>query len=74
MDEDRQGLLQGVIASLAAIAAIVAPLIITPLFRTFAAPDAALYLPGAPFLVATALLLVSAAVFWPMRARSRVGA
>ncbi|WP_323769412.1 MFS transporter [Antarctobacter sp.] len=70
VDEDRQGLLQGVIASLAAIAAIAAPLIITPLFRTFAAPDAALYLPGAPFLVTTALLLVSAAVFWPMRARS----
>lgn len=71
VDEDRQGLLQGVIASLAAIAAIAAPLIITPLFRTFAAPDAALYLPGAPFLVTTALLLVSAAVFWPMRARSQ---
>lgn len=74
VDEDRQGLLQGVIASLAAIAAIAAPLIVTPLFRTFASPDAAFYLPGAPFLVTTALLLVSAAVFWPMRARSPANA
>ena len=66
VDEDRQGLLQGVISSLAAIAAIAAPLIVTPLFRSFAAPDAALYLPGAPFLVTSGLLLLSAAVFWPM--------
>ncbi|MGP6087244.1 MFS transporter [Antarctobacter jejuensis] len=69
VDEDRQGLLQGVIASLSAIAAVTAPLIVTPLFRVFAAPDAALYLPGAPFLLTALLLLISAAVFWPMRPR-----
>lgn len=67
VDEDRQGVLQGVIASLSAVAAVAAPLIVTPLFRTFAAPDAALYLPGAPFLLTALLLLLSAAVFWPLR-------
>ncbi len=72
VDEDRQGLLQGVIASLSAIAAVTAPLIVTPLFRIFAAPDAVVYLPGAPFLLTALLLLISAAVFWPMRPRPAV--
>ena len=44
-----------------------APLIVTPLFRTFAAPDAGVYLPGAPFLMTALLLLLSALVFWPLR-------
>ena len=55
--EDRQGVLQGVIASLGSIAAVVAPLIVTPLFHAFAAPDAALYLPGMPFLAAGGLMI-----------------
>ncbi|WP_420326504.1 MFS transporter [Mameliella sp.] len=67
VDEARQGVLQGVIASLSAVAAITAPLIVTPLFRTFAAPDAAVYLPGAPFLMTALLLVLSALVFWPLR-------
>jgi DHA1 family tetracycline resistance protein-like MFS transporter len=50
--------LQGVIASLGSIAAVIAPLLITPLFHAFAAPDAALYVPGMPFLAAGALLIV----------------
>ncbi|WHZ34627.1 MFS transporter [Sagittula sp. MA-2] len=65
--DDRLGLLQGVIGSLGAVAAITAPLIVTPLFRFFAAPDAPLYLPGAPFLMTAALLVISGAIFWPMR-------
>ncbi|MEZ5722888.1 MAG: MFS transporter [Paracoccaceae bacterium] len=56
--EDRQGVLQGVIASLGSIAAVIAPLIVTPLFHAFAAPDAPLYLPGMPFLAAGALLIL----------------
>ncbi|GKY86984.1 MFS transporter [Sinisalibacter aestuarii] len=55
--EDRQGLLQGVIASLGSIAAVVAPLLVTPLFHAFAAEDARLYMPGAPF-IASGLLLI----------------
>ncbi|SMX38144.1 MFS transporter [Maliponia aquimaris] len=74
VDDDRQGLLQGVIASQNAIAAVTAPLIVTPLFRVFAAPDAPVYLPGAPFLLTAVLLVVSAAVFWPLRPRGVAGA
>jgi len=57
--EDRQGLLQGVIAALGSIAAILGPLIATPLFRVFAADNAPLYLPGMPFLAAGVLLLAA---------------
>lgn len=56
--DDRQGVLQGVIASLGSIAAIVAPLLLTPMFHVFAAEDAPVYLPGAPFLASGALLAV----------------
>ena len=56
-DDDQQGMVQGVISSLAAVAAVVAPLIFTPVFGIFAAPDATLYLPGAPFLLAAAIVL-----------------
>ena len=55
--EDRQGVLQGVIASLGSIAAVIAPLLISPLFHAFATPDATFYLPGMPFLAAGALLI-----------------
>ena len=71
-DEDRQGLLQGVIASLGSIAAVVAPLLVTPLFRAFAAPDARFYLPGMPFLAGAALLIAILPAFFalnPKRAR-----
>ena len=56
--EDRQGLLQGVITSLGSVAAAVAPLIVTPLFHAFAAPDAAFYMPGMPFVAAGLLMLL----------------
>lgn len=55
--EDRQGLLQGVIASLGSIAAVIAPLAMTPLFHAFAAKDARIYLPGAPFIVSGLILV-----------------
>jgi MFS transporter, DHA1 family, tetracycline resistance protein len=56
--DDRQGLLQGVIASLGSVAAVVAPLLLTPLFHLFASEDAPIYLPGAPFLASGALLVL----------------
>ncbi len=61
--QDRQGLLQGVIAALGSISAVVAPLVVTPLFHAFAAPDAALYMPGVPFLAAGGLLLLALPAF-----------
>ncbi|SLN69789.1 MFS transporter [Roseisalinus antarcticus] len=57
VDENRQGLLQGVIASLGAISAVVAPLALTGVFEVFA-DDTGFYLPGAPFLFAAILVIV----------------
>jgi len=54
--EDRQGLVQGVIASLAAISAILAPLVLTGVFERFA-DRAGVYLPGAPFVFSAVLVL-----------------
>jgi MFS transporter, DHA1 family, tetracycline resistance protein len=54
---DAQGELQGVFSSLNAIAMITAPLIMTTTFATFTAPDAPVFAPGAPFLLAALLML-----------------
>jgi len=56
-EDDKQGMVQGVISSLAAVAAVVAPLVFTPIFGVFAAEDAPVYLPGAPFLFGAILVL-----------------
>ncbi|WP_419907375.1 TCR/Tet family MFS transporter [Hoeflea sp.] len=55
--EDQQGLVQGVIASLSSVAAVVAPLALTGVFEQFVGGEW-IYFPGAPFLVA-ALLIVA---------------
>jgi MFS transporter, DHA1 family, tetracycline resistance protein len=73
--EDRQGVLQGVIASLGSIAAVVAPLVMTPLFHAFAAPESRIYLPGAPFVASGVILLVVFPAFLALNpARHRRGA
>ncbi|MDE9449728.1 TCR/Tet family MFS transporter [Aliiroseovarius sp. Z3] len=56
--EDRQGLLQGVIASLGSIAAVIGPMIMTWIFQIFADAEGAIYLPGAPFLFSGALVVI----------------
>lgn len=57
VEENRQGMVQGVIASLASLAAVVAPLVYTPLFGAFVGTGAPVYLPGAPFLLSAAIVL-----------------
>lgn len=61
--DDSQGELQGVLASSAALATIISPLLMTTVFAVFAAEDAAIYLPGAPFLVSAMLMILCLAVF-----------
>jgi DHA1 family tetracycline resistance protein-like MFS transporter len=51
-----QGELQGAVASLASIAAIISPIFMTQLFSHFSVPEAPVQLPGAPYLVASALV------------------
>ncbi len=56
--DDQQGELQGVIASLMAVGMIMSPLVMTGTFSWFTRPGAAIYAPGAPFLLAAVLLVV----------------
>jgi MFS transporter, DHA1 family, tetracycline resistance protein len=51
-----QGELQGAVASIASIAAIISPIFMTQLFSYFSAPAAPLVLPGAPYLVSAVLV------------------
>lgn len=62
-----QGELQGVMSSLNAIAMITSPLIMTATFSHFTGPTAPVFSPGAPFLLASALMLACIAlhVFGP---------
>lgn len=58
-DDDSQGMVQGVLSSLAAIAAVLAPLVYPPIFSAFVGEAARVYLPGAPFLFAGLLVVVA---------------
>jgi len=51
-----QGELQGAVASIASIAAIISPLFMTQLFSHYSTPGASVQLPGAPYLVAGVLV------------------
>ncbi|NND23002.1 MAG: MFS transporter [Woeseia sp.] len=64
--EDQQGLVQGVIASLSSVAAVVAPLALTGVFERFVDGDGT-YFPGAPFLVAAFLVLAIAPIIRLLR-------
>ncbi len=59
--EDAQGELQGSIASTISLTSILGPPIMTGVFGAFA-DDAGLYMPGAPFVLSAALMLVAVVV------------
>jgi len=61
--DDAQGELQGVLASLHALAMIVSPLIMTGIFAAFTREGTAFYLPGAPFVLSMVLMVISLGVF-----------
>jgi DHA1 family tetracycline resistance protein-like MFS transporter len=68
---DAQGEVQGVLASLNAIAMITSPLLMTSTFHAFTRPDAPVFSPGAPFLLAATLMLgcIALHVFGPRLGR-----
>ncbi|MDA4846284.1 TCR/Tet family MFS transporter [Hoeflea poritis] len=68
--EDQQGLVQGVIASLSSIAAVVAPLALTGVFEQFVSGEW-IYFPGAPFLVAALLVVAIVPLVVRLRAWNR---
>ncbi len=56
---DKQGELQGVLASVQGLAMVISPLLMTFLFRAFTADWAPVYAPGAPFAAAGLLALTA---------------
>lgn len=50
-----QGELQGAMGAITGVSMIIGPLMMTQIFARFSADDAPIYVPGAPFLVASAL-------------------
>jgi DHA1 family tetracycline resistance protein-like MFS transporter len=66
-----QGQLQGANASITAVAGLFGPGLFTQTFSSFIGPRSSLHLPGAPFLLAAAILLAACAIGWmATRARS----
>ena len=61
--DDQQGELQGTLASVNAVATIVAPLLLTQTFWYFTDGPSDFYLPGAPFLLSAALAILSIGIF-----------
>ncbi len=68
--DDAQGELQGVLASIHALAVIVSPLMMTGVFAAFTRSSAPIVFPGAPFVLATVLLGIALVLF----ARARLSA
>ncbi|PWJ22028.1 TCR/Tet family MFS transporter [Jannaschia seohaensis] len=60
-DDDQQGELQGVLASITAVASIISPLVMTQIFGWATAGEADM--PGAPFLLSFVLMVVSGALY-----------
>jgi DHA1 family tetracycline resistance protein-like MFS transporter len=60
-----QGELQGALGSVASLAAIISPLLMTNLFGYFTSAAAPVYFPGASFLLAALLTVVSLLLFVP---------
>tara|TARA_B100001540_G_scaffold166788_1_gene147534 strand:- start:1029 stop:2258 length:1230 start_codon:yes stop_codon:yes gene_type:complete len=67
---DAQGELQGALGSVMSLATIISPLIMTNLFGYFTAASAPLYFPGAPYLLAFGLCVVSLLLFLPQLRRA----
>lgn len=61
---DAQGELQGAVAGLFSLSAIIGPPIMTHLFARFTAPESTIHLPGAAFLAAAVLAFGCLLIFW----------
>ena len=60
----QQGALQGALTSVAGLTGIIGPRLFAETFASFIGDRASWHLPGAPYLLAALLMLVSLAVAW----------
>jgi len=60
----QQGELQGAIGSMGSLTNIISPLMMTMVFGIYTGPDAPFYFPGAPFILAALLTVMSLALFF----------
>jgi len=60
---DQQGELQGLLTSISSIAIVISPLMMTFTFSTFTHTGTAYYFPGAPFVLASVIVLLSLVAF-----------
>ena len=63
VEQNAQGELQGIVASMSSVAMIFGPLLMTQTFSFFTAATAPVYLPGSAFLAAAALTLFTLVIF-----------
>jgi|TARA_B100000767_G_scaffold275391_1_gene312124 DHA1 family tetracycline resistance protein-like MFS transporter len=63
VEQNAQGELQGILASIASLATIAGPLILTQTFTYFTSDQAPVYLPGSAFFVAAAITLIALLIF-----------
>lgn len=63
MGEDRQGELMGLVASITALSMMIGPILMSSVFQVFTRPDAPIYSPAAPFVVAALLMAVTLLIF-----------
>jgi DHA1 family tetracycline resistance protein-like MFS transporter len=64
VEHDAQGELQGAVASLYSLSAILGPPLMSQLFGRFSAADAPVHLPGAAFLAASLIALLCFTLYW----------
>ena len=64
VDKDMQGRIQGALMSLVSVAGIIAPIAFASVFGLFIGERAPVEFPGAPWMLAAALLAVAAGIAW----------
>ena len=72
VNDEEQGELQGVFASVISISAIISPLLMTFIFQQFTKQNAPVYLPGAPFAAAALLSALALLTFYISRGERRL--
>jgi DHA1 family tetracycline resistance protein-like MFS transporter len=69
VDKSAQGQLQGAMMSMFGVAGMIAPLVFTQVFSAAISPKWGIHLPGAPYWLATLLMMGSLAIAWSVMRR-----